>query len=375
MENRMFMTAFKNISALLVIGVIACLACPAPVSAQDADSVRPRNVILMIGDGMGAAQVSALRLHAGRTQFDRFPTAGFSVTCSADHLVTESASGATALSTGRRTTSGRVAMDSTGRPLQTVLEYAKSLGKATGVVATSAITHATPAAFLAHVDSRKKQNEIAGQITVSGVNVLVGGGRQFFTPAQEGGARGDGLNLLLSMGGKGYAIFDSLRDVPGRFGSMVMLLAPDALAPAGARAATLSGMVDCALGMLRRHEHGFFLMVEGSQIDWAGHANDFPQLLREMSEFDSAVGRVLDFAEGDGSTLVVVTADHETGGLSLFGEKPDGSDLRAAWSTTEHSASMVPVFAFGPGRERFGGIRDNADIGRLLFRALGKIGD
>jgi alkaline phosphatase len=371
----MFATSFKNPAALLITGIVFGLACPIRGTAQNADSALPRNIILMIGDGMGVAQVSALRLRIGRTQFDRFPTAGFSVTCSADRLVTESASGATALSTGRRTSSGRIGMDSAGKPLQTILEYAKSLGKATGVVATSAITHATPAAFLAHVDSRKKQEEIAGQITVAGVNVLIGGGRQYFTSAQEGGSRADGLNLLLSMGGKGYPIFDTLRAVPERFSSMVMLLAPDGLPPAGGRATTLSGMVDCALGVLRRQEKGIFLMVEGSQIDWAAHANDFPQLLRELAEFDSAIGRVLDFAGREGSTLVVVTADHETGGLSLLGEKPDGSDLRAVWNSTEHSAAMVPVFAFGPGRERFGGIHENAEIGRLLFRLFGKIGD
>jgi alkaline phosphatase len=342
---------------------------------QTADSAaRPRNLILMIGDGMGVAQVSAHRLANPSTHFNRFAVSGFSVTRSADRLVTESAAAATALSTGTRTKNGRLAVDSSSTALQTVLEYAASLGKSTGIVATCAVTHATPAAFLAHNASRKNEDDIARQIAGGGVSVLIGGGRQHFLPKERGGGRLDGLDLLSAMADNGYAIMDSLRPVPERFQRIAMLLAQEALPAAGLRSATLGDLAETAITVLQRNRKGFFLMIEGSQIDWACHENDFPRMLREMAEFDSAVGRVLDFAERDGSTLVVVTADHETGGLSLQGKAVDASDMQGVWNVKDHSAAMVPVFARGPGCERFGGIHDNATVGRLLFQCLGKAG-
>lgn len=330
----------------------------------------PRNIIYCIGDGMGVAQVSAYQLRNRTTNFERFPVAGFSLTASATNLVTESAAGGTALSTGRRARNGVVSVDSADRPMETLLERARACGKSVGVVVTSSLTHATPAAFLAHAASRKEEFEIAEQIAASRTDVLIGGGRRFFLPKGAGGDRTDGRNLLAGMAAAGYTVADALPDSAYAAGPVIVLSASEGLPAAAKRDITLARMVRTALGILGTNPNGFVLMIEGSQIDWAAHDNDLTALLAEMRDFDGAIGEALDYAGADGSTLVVVTADHETGGLTLDGTKPDGSDLRALWAHGDHSASMVPLFASGPGERRFGGIRRNDEIARALFDLL-----
>lgn len=336
--------------------------------AQPRADERPRNVIVLIGDGMGAGQLSALHLADGRSQMMRMPVGGFSITSSATHLVTESGAGGTALATGVRTRNGFIAMDTARQPLPSLFERARQRKLATGVVSSSGVTHATPAAFMAHVDSRKKQHEIAAQISEGRADVIIGGGREWFLPKDAGGTREDGRDLLAALRARGYAVaarHDTAVTMP-----MIMLLAQDALPPAGKRPFGLKDLTATALAQLARDEEGFVLVVEGSQIDWASHDNLFEQMLLEMRDFDAAVGVALDFAERDGRTLVVVTADHETGGLTVFGKNPDGSDLEAKWSSDDHSAAMVPVFGFGPGSARFGGIHRIDAIGRMLHDLL-----
>jgi alkaline phosphatase len=351
---------------ILLCGLLLAGATAPSIRAQD----RPKNLILLIGDGMGVAHLSALRLQRGSTQFDRFRVAGFSATSSANRLTTESAAAATALATGYRTNNGYLAVAPDGRPLRTILEHADSIGMATGLIATSSITHATPAAFYAHIARRDEPERIAEQAAGSSVALLIGGGRDFFLTEGAGGRRSDGRDLVQEMQARGFTYATE----PGRSADtarrLLWLLARDGVDPAGKRPYGLADLTRAGLKVLSRGTDGFFLMIEGSQIDWAGHDKDFPQLLREMEDFDAAVGAALDYSEKNPGTLVVVLADHETGGLTLAGKQADASDLTGNWSLGDHTPVLVPVFAAGPGAAAFGGIHENLEIGRLLFRAL-----
>lgn len=344
------------LTVLLLLSVLLLL--PGALRGQE----KPDNIILLIGDGMGLAHVSALLLAKGSASFSAFPVAGFSVTTSASHGITESAAGASALSTAHKVTNGSVAMDDAGHALPSLLERARHYGKATGVVVTSSITHATPAAFLAHCASRSQEYDIALQIADGATDVLIGGGLRYFLPEQRGGSRPDSLDLLARLASRDCDTGRVLSGfVAGR--KQLRLLADDALPPAGSRPVRLSEMVDSALRCLDASASGFVLVVEGSQIDWASHDNDCAQLLREMEDFDGAIAAALAYRTSHPRTLVLVLADHETGGLSVIAD----GDQPCAWTGTGHTACLVPVFAAGPAAERFGGIHQNNEIGGILL--------
>ncbi len=329
----------------------------------------PTNIILMIGDGMGVTHVTAAKVVAGNLNMERLPAGGFVTTYAHGGLITDSAASGTAFATGRKTYNGVISISSSGDTLKTVLEHAEELGMATGLVVTCSVTHATPAVFAAHVDDRSKDCEIAKQMVSSGVDILFGGGRSFFLPRDQSGARDDGENLLKALRARmpvalSAGEFRKLGDV----GAAAAFLASEHPPPVGVRDPPLSELTEKALEILARDEDGFFLMIEGSQIDWAGHESDHDWLVAEVLDFDRAVGVVMDFAERDGRTLVVVTADHETGGYAILG----GSMKRRVVSRTHfgsdnHTATMVPLLAYGPGSESFGGIHDNTDVGRALI--------
>ncbi len=331
----------------------------------------PRNIVLVIGDGMGLAQISAAHSLRSQLALGRFPVIGLVATASADELVTDSAAAATALASGHKTRNQAIGIDPAGRPLPNLVERARARGMATGLVVTSRITHATPAAFVAHVPHRREETRIAEQLANSGVELLFGGGRDMFLPRLQGGQRKDGKNLLqrlarshhLANDAKSFARLDSL--------PAVALLAMQALPRAGQRPVPLAQMTTKALELLARDEDGFFLMVEGSQIDWAGHRNDARWVVQETLDLDSTVAHVLDFAQRDGNTLVLVTADHETGGLALEGRASE-QELEIDFTTHGHTASLVPLFAFGPGATLFAGILDNTDIGQRLLELIGQ---
>ena len=317
------------VPALVALAAPACAQVVVPVSPPDRPVTldtrpvdrtdRPKNVVFMIADGFGPASAT---LGAGAKgaplAFDSL-LVGSVETAATDSRVTDSAASATAYACGIKTYNGAIAVDTTGAPCRTVLEAAEAAGLATGLVATSRITHATPAAFAAHVDSRADEAEIARQLPASGVDLLVGGGRATFT--------GEGNELLLAaLTDDGWAVaqtraaFDVLDALPA-----LALLAPSHLAYEVDRDETdqpsLAEMARAALDLLAGspdgQERGFFLMVEGSRIDHAGHANDPAAHLGDILAYDRAVAAVLDWARRDGNTLVVSTADHETGGLTL----------------------------------------------------------
>ncbi len=349
--------------------LLSLLIFPASIFAAEPGAV-PKNVIVMIGDGMSIGQVTAARVVKGSLELERCPVGGFSATHSADKMVTDSAAGGTALATGLRTNNGMVAMLPDGTPIKTLLEHAKDVGKSTGVVVTCSVTHATPATFVSHVDSRSKQTEVAEQIAAGTVDVVLGGGQQFFMPKSASGSkRKDNQDLVAALRERMPVALtvEELRGL-GDVDSFAGLLAPDDLGYAADRVISLAEMVRLSLQALSKNPNGFAVMVEGSLIDWAAHANDEPKMLAEMICFDDAIGAALDFAEADGDTLVIVTADHDTGGYTLLGGSlADKKVTKSAWVTGGHTAIMVPVFAYGPGADALGGILDNSAIGQKLI--------
>ncbi len=340
-----------------------------------------RNIILMIGDGMGFNQVTAARMAAfGRgvgLAMDRMEETGQSITLSLDGvLITDSAAGATALASGIKTLNGRIGEDADSKPVRTIADVARELGKSTGVVAACDVTHATPACFTSHVKRRTNAWEIARQMAEEPLDVLLGGGYQYFLPGSHPESlRDDELDLIARMRGRGATVVmdpDEFRALDtGKVKTLVGLLASGHPRPAPERMVSLKEMTGAALDVLKRNPKGFFLMVEASQIDWEGHGNNFQGNVAETLDFDETIGMVLEFAEADGNTLVIVTADHETGGLSINSASEEKSSVTAGWTTGSHTANPVPVFAHGPNSQAFGRVLHNHQIPQLAVQGWG----
>jgi len=319
----------------------------------------PKRVILLIGDGMGLTQMSAGFYQGnGKINLLRAKYIGLITTHSAFDRVTDSAAGATAFASGVKTYNGAIGLDTSGNPVPTILEIAENKGMATGLVVTSSITHATPSAFAAHQKSRKMDEEIASDIARSGCNVLIGGGNKFFTN------RSDLLNYKDTMVAKGYSFINNINYLDSVFNEQIACLCYDEQPPS-----LLKGRNDIlvkgtskALATLSQNNKGFFLMIEGSQIDWGGHEMNLEYTISEFMEFDLVAGMAFDYADTHPGTLVVVTADHETGGLALTGGKRPNDPVEGKYIWNEHTATMVPVYAYGTGAESFSGIYDNTDI-------------
>jgi alkaline phosphatase len=336
----------------------------------------PQNVILFIGDGLSLSQWTAARFASQPLAVERMAEIGLIDTRPhepSSGLVTESSSAATAYSTGVRTYNGAIGVGPDSQVLQTVLERAEELGMATGLVATSSVTDATPAAFASHVPDQTLYLEIARQMASIDLEVLMGGGRAWFDGSQP-----DSVNLLERMNER-YTVVEDAAALDAQAADATALLGlftRGGMPPAGARSPTLAAMTGAALKVLAKDRDGFFIMVEGSQIDWRGHHNaPLDELVAEVLDFDRAIAVALDFRERHPETLVLVVGDHETGGLALHPAEGGGPtvSLQANYTTSGtaygHTAQMVPLFADGPGAERFGGILDNAEVGRRL-RAL-----
>lgn len=326
-----------------------------------AQGKKPKNIILMIADGAGLSQISASQFYNNRpSNYERFKHIGLIKTSSGSDLITDSAAGATAFSAGIKTYNGAIGVDMDTIAVPTIMEDLKKRGFSTGVIATSTITHATPASFYAHRKLRKMELEIAQDLAQSNVDFFAGGGRKFFEN------REDGNNLVAALEAMGYEMrLDRLDPTlkmkkNKRYG---FLLADNGMPTVlEGRGSFLYDATNLGLEKLSQNKNGFFLMVEGSQIDWGGHNNDADYLISELIDFDSVIGRVLDFAQNDGNTLLIVTADHETGGFTLAASQGDYNLLEPSFSTGGHSATMVPVFAYGPGAASFSGIYENTEI-------------
>lgn len=338
-----------------------------PVTVTSIKTEKPKNIILLIGDGMGLSQVSAAIYFKedGKPNFERFSVIGLSKTSSATHLITDSAAGATVFSTGEKTYNGAIGVNKDSIAIPTIIEHLIKRGFSTGILATSSIQHATPASFYAHVKSRKFYEQISEFAPKSGVDIFAGGGLKFFTK------RKDGRNLLDEMRDEGYTVItDKLPTTPAK-GKELILLADDGMPTMSeGRGDFLPNATKLALNKLSKNANGFFLMIEGSQIDWGGHDNKGDYLVEELLDFDKTIGVALDFAKENKETLVIVTADHETGGFTLATDGKNYNKVKMVFSTTGHSGTMVPVFAEGPGAGLFGGIYESNEIFHKMIDLL-----
>ena len=326
-----------------------------------------KNIIFMIGDGMGVSQVDAARIRAagaeGRLNMERMPVTGLAKTHSESHLITDSAAAGTALASGIKTTNGAIGVTSKGEPYATLLEAARDRGMATGLVATSTITHATPASFGSHVKSRKGEAEVAEQLLKNRINVLFGGGKQFFVPQTVAGSkRKDDRDLYAEARSSGYFITETADDLDKARGAYVLGLFQMKELTTFSPEPSLAELTLKAIELLKTGKDGFFLMVEGSQIDWGNHDNKEDNSIRQTLLFDQAVYVALDFALKNKETLVVVTADHESGGMAINEGSLDGKEMEIAWTTKEHTGVQVPVYAFGPKALLFTGVLDDTQI-------------
>jgi alkaline phosphatase len=351
-----------------------------------------KNVIFMVADGMGLATVTAARLYkygpgGGRLAFEELPVIGYQSTYAANSIITDSAAAASAWACGRKFANGEICFHQRdGSYPPSLLEIARSLGKTTGLVATSNITHATPAAFGAHVPSRQCETEIARQyISTTKVDVLLGGGRRKFEPAAPDacGTEGDILHEAMA---NGYAIVFSLPELKAALPAASRLLglfaaggltpenrrSPDSLEP------RLSEMTAAALANLEKNANGFFLLIEGSQVDWAGHNHDLEFMIGETLAFSEAVQTVRNWIamqpRREAETLLVVVSDHETGGLAISGPRRrlvrSGEMVEAVWAATDHTGTDTILWSQGPGSRALGRALNNTDIYEVLRRLM-----
>lgn len=367
------MPYYKYLTAL------ACLlfwsACQSPrdsIILEEAREIRPRNVVLMIGDGMGLAQITAaLYSNDNRLALEAFPIVGFHKSYAANDLVTDSAAGATAFSCGVKTYTGAIGVTRDTLPCKTILEEAEERGLATGLVATSTIVHATPAAFAAHASIRYSYEEIAADFMKLEIDLLIGGGKRYFDRRDE-----DDRNLYEELKNRGYFVSDYFKEPLDQiyFSTKrnIVYFTADTQPPAASLGRRyLPYASNQAVRFLNgKTEKGFFLLIEGSQIDWGGHSRNSEIVITEMLDFDKAIKEVYDFARRDGNTLIIVTADHETGGLAI-NPGSELNNLNLAFTSNYHTASLIPVFAYGPGAEQFSGIYENTAINHKIRQLLG----
>lgn len=347
-------------------------ACTTSAGNDRKELPKAKNVILFIGDGMGLSQVTAAYNENGNTlRITEAPYTGLITTHSWPATegsgITDSAAGATALATGTTTYDGAIGLDPDRNPVKSILHHAIENGLSGGLIATSSVTHATPASFIAHQPDREMHEEIAADFLKTDIDLFIGGGLRYFNN------RSDGRNLLDELSEKGYRLsgdLEQIRKLPE--GKVAGLLADKDLPRYSAgRGEMLSVATEIAIERLSSNPKGFFLMVEGSQIDWGGHSNDAKWIIEETLDFDRAVGAAIDFARKEGNTLVVVTADHETGGVSINRYDHFTGEVGIEFTTTDHTGTMVPVFAFGPGAERFTGVYHNTGIFDRMMETFG----
>ncbi len=347
----------KNLNKLIFfIAVLILTGCNWQNPFESGKRGRAKNIILFIGDGMGVAQ-----LYAGMTvshnvfSLEEFPYSGLCKTYSADNYITDSAAGGTAIACGTKTNNGMIGVNPDSLPVMSVMEIAHKNGFATGVVSTSAITHATPASFVAHNAGRGNYEDIAKDFLSGTLDLFIGGGADHFR------SRKDGTDLTLNLREQGYSVVYTLKDLMTvKSQKIAGLLANVHMnKESEGRDGALEEMTKKAIETLSKNKNGFVLMVEGSMIDFGGHEQNLDYVVSEMIDFDNAIGVAKDYASENHNTLVVVTADHETGGLTLNGGSIGDHTVSGKFSEGDHTAVMVPVFSYGPGAEKFSGIHEN----------------
>lgn len=326
-----------------------------------------KNVILMIGDGMSLMHVyTAWAANRGKLWLENAQATGLSKTWAVKKLVTDSGSGGTSLATGVKTVYHAVGVDPEGKPLTSLVDVAKELGKDAGMAVTCRLWDATPCDFCCHNIDRDKEEELVGDYPTNGVDFVFGGGAQKFTN------RKDGRDIFKELQKKGYHVSRTLDDFFAYDKNSRIFAVPydkDTPLP-DERGDLLARASMKGISLMNQNKNGFFMMIEGSQLDDYGHFNQLDLLMKETLDFDQTVGEVMKWAAKDGETLVVVTADHETGGLTLVNGNKDEGRVECCFSTKDHSGAMVPVYAFGPGAENFTGIFENTDVFKKIKKLM-----
>ncbi|MFD3268914.1 alkaline phosphatase [Paenibacillus dendritiformis] len=425
----------RKLASIVLATVLACFHVGFPANSADAASTKAKNVIFMVPDGFSPAYAASYRLYKGELSAMDSMLAGMVRTYSANSALTDSAAAATAMATGHKTNNGMIGTTPDGKQRRTILEAAREQGKSTGLVATSSITDATPAAFSSHIASREEESDIAPQ-QLENADVLLGGGKTFFLPESLGGKQ-KSRNLVEEARRSGYTIVEDRTQLQAAKGSKLLgLFAGGDMAPELDREHTnepsLKEMTAKAIDVLRQNKAGFFLLVEGSQIDSAGHYNDAAWAMKDTQAFEEAVALAIDFATKDGNTLVVVVGDHDTGGMSVGGYGQTDAKLKVlhhvkasglymaeklkadrsnaaevlktyagidatveeaakiknaedtvhaingiiseraliSWTTYLHTGVDVQIYAFGPGADLFRGLHDNTDLPLLVAQVL-----
>jgi alkaline phosphatase len=348
----------KKIFSYILVFAIIVLSC----SGSGDGNPPVKNIILIIGDGMGLTQVySSMITTKEKLNIERAQFIGLSKTYSLNSLITDSGAGATAISTGHKANNHVIAVDTNGKPMKTIMEYASEAGLSNGIVVTCDLAHATPAAFLTHNIFRENYIDITKNYLHANFDILIGGGIHRF----------DSLLISDSLRMKGCQVVYSLDSVNiSNNGPIVCMVAQEHLpSETEGRGNYLVKATDLALNRLNRNPKGFFMMIEGSQIDWACHANDYNYLVSEVLDLDKAIGRAFDFADKNPGTLVIVTADHETGGLTMPADSITG-EINANFSSHEHTGVMVPIYAYGTGAKNFSQIMENTDLFYRMMKSL-----
>lgn len=325
-----------------------------------------KNIIFMIGDGMSLTHIYTTWVaNKGKLWLDNAPVTGLHRTYAADTLITDSGAGGTAMACGEKTNYHMVGTDVDGNPLPSILDFAKAKDLSTGIVVTCRLTDATPADFACNNPDRDLAYEIAADYTTSGVDFIFGGGSKYFEN------RPDKRDIFDEMGRLGYSTprnNDDLKNISS--GKVFAVLDSLDLPVPAKRGDILAEASMKAIDLLSQNDSGFFLMIEGSQIDDYGHFNDIDLLMQEMADFDKTIGKVMEWAANDGETLVVITADHQTGGLTLLDGNIEKGEVTVNFSSRGHTGIMVPVFAFGPGADEFTGMYENYELFHKMKKLL-----
>lgn len=358
---------------LLTLAIVCCTCLGAQAQKLPNPKAKVKNIIFMIGDGMGLAHVAGTTVHNNYEplNLERAQYVGLQKTYSSNNRVTDSAASGTALACGVKTYNGAIGLDADGNRVESILEKASRNGLATGLVATYSVTNATPAAFIGHVKNRGMEDEIAEFFLETDIDVFLGGGRKFFAE------RKDKRDLAKDLEAKGYTMIYDVNEIASTDAKKLGgLFAGNAMPTMlEGRGDYLPAATEKTLDILKNNsKKGFFVMIEGSQIDKGGHANNMKLVVEETIDFDKAVKAAFDFADKNPGTLVVVTADHETGGLTLPSGKPDRSmpdhGVKYSFSTGGHTGTFIPIYAYGAGSHYFTGIMENTDIPKIMERLL-----
>jgi len=340
-----------------------------PTYKSDGSTKKVKNIILCIGDGMGLSQLYATYT-ANRGQLNIFQmlNTGFSVTNAADAYITDSAAGGTAFATGQKTNDRSVGVDPSDKPLKSLAVYSSEAGKKTADIVACQLTDATPAVFYAHQVERDSASAVANDIVNSPIDVFLGSGYADFTH------KINGKTAIEKMNKRGYTIIRNFDEFLNSSSQKILALVDDSVVrpKMQGRGDYLSLALKKVANSFKDNPQGFFMMVEGSQIDHGGHANNLQQVITENADFDRMVGDALRFADEDGETLVIVTADHETGGLTLLDGNIAKGYVWGDFSTNDHTGTPVPVFAYGPHSTDFRGVYQNTEIFNKLLALINK---